>query len=162
MTKAELLAQLEAAYDAVGEPIAQQGTRPADGSQRYSVQVCEVGGDAAGYRNIMFVVRDEGTASEVALYEQSEPVDETVRRTAFLQWIKSVVTADPDSYKGLIIHWWNEVTEEAVFSKLDADQQNAEKLTRVHYWARRDPVEVRVITGFDIDQYQRDCRVWPE
>jgi len=157
MTKAELLAELATQFDSVASPVKQQGAVKADGGQVYSVMVRQNSGDTAGYRNVRFLVYNEGTGGEVAYYDQRKPVDDVVSRSTFKEWIKEQISSNPDNYKGLIIHYLNEFTEEAVFSKLEGTAV----LERSYFWARRGQ-GISDITNFDPTIYSKNYRVWPE
>jgi len=74
MNKEELLVDLKNRdfIDWIGEPELLE-EKP-DGAKWYSVNVREVVGKAAVYRNIHFYVINEGTKNEKAYYKDREPV----------------------------------------------------------------------------------------
>ena len=156
MNCAQMLAALAAQYDFVATPILQEGATHPDGGQLWSVKVREDSGDACGYRVLTFVVRDLGLPGETAQYLQTAPVEDTVKRTEFLAWIKETILAAPGDLRGVSIHWWNEMTTEAVFSML----VGTTSLTRTGYWIRMGQAAVP-IDNFNIADYRQDCTVWP-
>jgi hypothetical protein len=81
--KADLIADLNAMYVGISTPENPGSEGAINGVTKYVVNVNEVGKSEAnvkptGYRkNITFYVKDEGTGTEQAWYERSEPVNES-------------------------------------------------------------------------------------
>ena len=117
MNKAAFLQQiLDLAFIAsVGEPVLRE-EKP-DGTKWYSVNVRELVGDAAVYRNVDFYVIAEGTVDESAHYKDASPL-QSVQTREFFGWMRDSIFADPDSYKAVQAHWVSEPLEMVVFSRL--------------------------------------------
>lgn len=160
MTKAQLLAQLTAKYPWVGTATLQDGAVYQDGSVTYAVPVKLIadpnGQPTAEITIVGIMVRNEGGVGEEAFYISSPPGDDAVQRGAFWAWIRAAVVANPDSYKGLILHLVDEVKEDAVYSRLDGAQ-----LGRKFFFVKRGTAPVEITAALNIDHYRRDCRVWP-
>jgi len=174
MLKSEYLAALATKYAAVDTPVQQVNAQNPggiilfDGSRLYSVKVREeetnsAGETTAGYRNISFIVWQEGFPEERAMdYQVASDTEETIRRTAFFQWIRDTVSAAPDSFKGAMVHTWNEDTQECVFSMLvESEDPPTGVLVRKGYRVRRG-FAAEEISGFNVADYRSDCRVWPK
>ena len=75
MTKQELLTDLESKdfVDGIVVDATKTEDKP-DGSKTYIVNIREVVGNSAIYRNISFYVVDEGEETERAFYQEKEPV----------------------------------------------------------------------------------------
>jgi hypothetical protein len=78
MNKTELLKDLQGKtfIDYIGEP--EKMEEKPDGSIWYRVNVREVDGDCATYKNIDFYVVDEGNEGETAYYKD-KPVEQSVK-----------------------------------------------------------------------------------
>jgi len=157
MNKAELLADLAGRFDYVAEPILQDGAGFPDGAEQYSVKVRSDAGDTSGYQNVRFCVIDEGGQDELAFFLNVDPVDPATAGSEFYKWIRNTRQNNPDNFKGLQIHWWDETTAEAIYSILTGDP-----LERKFYWVRMGGGPPAEIANFNIEDYRRDCRVWPD
>lgn len=125
MTKTELLVDL-AARDGIDSLIgvAEDVTPSGDVGvvKWYSQAVWEVRGDAAVKKTITFYVIDEGGAGEVAYYKDAEPQsDPLVRPNALYSWMRDVVDANPNDYKGVQIHFVSERWEMIIYSIFEDD-----------------------------------------
>jgi len=141
MTKAQLLAALEAKdfVDAVGTPELLE-TKP-DGTKWYGVNIREIKGTEGVYRNVYFYVVDEGGGGEVA-YFKDEPPSQSVRNRALYEWMQGAIDGAPDNYKAAQIHWVSERYEMVVFSILDTS--GADLVWQAYYIRRGGGAKVKI------------------
>jgi len=151
MTEAQLLADLAARdqVDWVGTPETAE-TKP-DGTLWRIVNYREVLQDVSNYRNQTYYVVDPGGAGEAAYYKDEAPWKATVRRSQFREWIKGMILANEDDFRGVSVHAFNEETEEIVFTILEisgtAPNQTMEQKT---VWLKKGSGLGQIpITGFD-------------
>lgn len=118
MTKAALLAELLARdfVDWVGDPGDPVDTKP-DGTQLYHVPIRMVTGNAATHILQAIYVVDEGGGNEAAYYKDTVP-NQKPRASAMTEWMLAAIDADPESYKGIQVHWESERWEMIIFTIL--------------------------------------------
>jgi hypothetical protein len=147
MTKADLLAELISFdwCDYVGDPGAPVETKP-DGTNWYIVNIRDVSGKTAVYRNVSFYVIDEGGAGESALYKDAEPSETQNRASALKQWILNAVDANPTNYKGIQILWISERWEMVIYTILTGTP-----LVQKTFYVRKNNGAPAEIENFNID-----------
>lgn len=138
MTKAELLADL-AARDGIDQLIGAATDVTPSGDVGiiawYDQAVLEVYGVAAIKKSVRFYVLDEGGPGEAAYYKDGEPQGRPmVERMELFSWMRDVVDADPNSYKGVQIHYVSERWEMVIYSVLETTGGGVEWST---YYVRR-------------------------
>jgi len=125
MTKIELLVDL-ATRDGIAalvlDPVDVTPSGDVGTVAWYDQAVWEIRGDAALKKSIRFYVLEEGEPGEAAYYKDAEPqTAPNVTPNALYSWMRTVIDADPDAYKGVQVHYVSERWEMVVYSILEGD-----------------------------------------
>lgn len=118
MTKAELLADL-----AGRDFIAWVGTPSkvkddADGFAYYTVRVGERVGNVGTFHQVTFFVWNDGGQDELAYYQGQDPFQTSIM-SEFRRWIYGVYAANPQNFKGLVIHRIDEIAKSCIYTILE-------------------------------------------
>jgi hypothetical protein len=139
MTKAELLVDL-AGRDGIAALVFDPEDVTPSGDVGvvawYDQAVWEIRGVVALKKSIRFYVLEEGEPAEVAYYKDSEPqTSPSVSPNELYSWMRSIIDANTNDYKGVQICYVSERWEMVVYSILEDD--SASGLEWNTYYVRR-------------------------
>jgi hypothetical protein len=125
MTHAELLVDLAARdgiRELVGIPVDVTPSGDVGVVAWYDQSVWERDEKVGLKKSIRYYVLDEGGPGEDAYYKDAEPQTlPSVTPNALHSWMRDIIDADPDDYKGVQVHYVSERWLMVVFSVLEDD-----------------------------------------
>ena len=128
-------------------PTLQAGTEDVHGFSIYILQVMEDTSSVSQTHNFTIKVKDFGLGTEEAAWKGSKP-DPSANLSTFRLWIAEQYIGNLSAFKGLILHYVDEVGQSCYFSKLTDVSPATDPVTyeQRFYWVKMGSVPIEVPT----------------